>query len=145
MTETAAPLETIEQVVHIDATPETVWSFWTEPARLCEWWGVEADVVAETGGVFRVVMDGGPVMLGEFLELEPPRRLLFSFGWEGGAPGGPLPPGSSRVEVVLDGQAGGTLLTLRHELPVTHAVDHAKGWEFFVGERLVELTRSTAR
>ena len=145
MTETAAPLETIEQVVHIDATPETVWSFWTEPARLCEWWGVEADVVAETGGVFRVVMDGGPVMLGEFLELEPPRRLLFSFGWEGGAPGGPLPPGSSRVEVVLVGQDGGTLLTLRHELPATHAVDHAKGWGFYIGERLVELARSTAR
>ena len=145
MTETTAPLETIEQVVRIDAAPETVWSFWTEPTRLCEWWGVEADAVAETGGVFRVVMDGGPVMLGEFLELEPPRRLLFSFGWEGGAPGGPLPPGSSRVEVVLVGQDGGTLLTLRHELPATHAVDHAKGWEFYIGERLVELARSTAR
>ncbi len=145
MTETTAPIETIEQVVHIDATPETMWSFWTEPARLCEWWGVEADAVAETGGVFRVVMDGGPVMLGEFLELEPPRRLLFSFGWEGGAPGGPLPPGSSRVEVVLDGQDDGTLLTLRHELPATHAVDHAKGWSFYVGDRLVELARSKAR
>ena len=145
MTETAAPLETIEQVVHIDAAPETVWSFWTEPARLCEWWGVEADAVAETGGVFRVVMDGGPVMLGEFLELEPPHRLLFSFGWEGGAPGGPLPPGSSRVEVVLDDQAGGTRLTLRHELPATHAVDHARGWSFFIGERRVALAGASAR
>ena len=90
MTDAAQLSETVEQVVHIDATPETVWSFWTEPARLCEWWGVEADAVAETGGIFRVVMDGGPVMLGEFLELEPPRRLWVSFGWEGGAPGGPL-------------------------------------------------------
>ncbi len=145
MTEAAQLTETVEQVVHIDAPPETVWSFWTEPARLCEWWGVEADAVAETGGIFRVVMDGGPVMLGEFLELEPPRRLLFSFGWEGGAPGGPLPPGSSRVEVVLDDQAGGTLLTLRHELPAIHAPDHLEGWAFFVGDRMVELARTTAR
>ena len=139
------PLETIEQVVHIDAAPETVWSFWTEPARLCEWWGIEADAVAATGGVFRVVMEAGPVMLGEFLELDPPRRLLFSFGWEGGAPGGALPPGSSRVEVVLDDQAGGTRLTLRHELPATHAVDHAKGWSFYVGDRLVDVARATPR
>ena len=145
MTDAAQLSETVEHVVHIDARPETVWSFWTEPERLCEWWGVEADAVAETGGVFRVVMESGPIMLGEFLELEPPHRLLFSFGWEGGAPGGPLPPGSSRVEVVLADQAGGTLLTLRHELPTTHAPDHAKGWAFFVGDRMVELVRTTAR
>ena len=145
MTEAMTTMETIEQVVRIEARPETVWDFWTDPARLCEWWGVEADAVAEAGGLFRVVMDSGPIMRGEFLELDPPRRLLFSFGWEGGAPGGPLPPGSSRVEVVLDDQAGGTLLTLRHELPTTHAPDHLKGWAFFVGDRMVELARTTAR
>ena len=39
------------------------------PARLCEWWGVEAEAVAEAGGLFRVVMDSGPIMRGEFLEL----------------------------------------------------------------------------
>lgn len=127
MTDAATATDVVEQTIRIDARPETVWTFWTEPARLCEWWGVEAETVVELGGVFRVVMEGGPVMRGEFLELDPPRRLVFSFGWEGGAPSGPLPPGSSRVEVLLvpDEQNGVTQLTLRHELPAIHAADHA--------------------
>lgn len=137
MTNAEPKMETVEQTVRIEATPETVWSFWTDPVRICEWWGIEADAVAETGGLFRVVMDAGPIMRGEFLELDPPRRLLFSFGWEGGAPGGALPPGSTQVEVTLEADADATVLTLRHELPATHAADHAKGWAYFIGDRLV--------
>ena len=30
----------IERSTWISASPETVWSFWTEPERLCEWFGV---------------------------------------------------------------------------------------------------------
>ena len=137
MTDTTTQLETIEQTVHIEASPETVWTFWTDPARICEWMGIEAELVPETGGLFRVVLGEGPVMLGEFVELDPPRRLVFTFGWEGGGPGGPLAPGSSLIEVTLEPDGPNTVLTLRHELPSTHAVDHAKGWAYFVGERLV--------
>jgi Uncharacterized conserved protein len=137
MTNTAPEMETVEQTVRIEATPETVWSFWTDPVLICEWWGIEADAVAEAGGLFRVVMDSGPIMRGEFLELDPPRRLLFSFGWEGGTPGGALPPGSTQVEVTLEAAADATVLTIRHELPATHAADHAKGWAHFIGDRLV--------
>ena len=137
MTDTTTQLETIEQTVHIEASPETVWTFWTEPARICEWMGIEAELVPETGGLFRVVLAEGPVMLGEFVELDPPRRLVFTFGWEGGGPGGPMARGSSRVEVALEPDGNNTVLTLRHELPSTHAADHAKGWAYFVGERLV--------
>lgn len=130
-------LETIEHVVRIDAAPETVWTFWTDPARLCEWWGVEADAVAEPGGTFRVVMDGGtPVMRGEYVELDPPHRLVFTFGWEGHDPGEPLAPGSTRVEVTLEPDADATVLTLRHELPATHAADHAKGWAHFLDNQM---------
>ncbi len=145
MTEAMTAMETIEQVIRIEARPETVWDFWTDPARLCEWWGVEADAVVEAGGLFRVVMDSGPIMRGEFLELDPPRRLLFSFGWEGNEPGTALAPGSTHVEVHLEPDADATMLTLRHHLPSTHAADHANGWALFVGDRLVELARTTAR
>lgn len=137
MTDATTQLETIEQTVHIEASPETVWTFWTDPARICQWMGIEAELVPETGGLFRVVLAEGPVMLGEFVELDPPRRLVFTFGWEGGGPGGPMAPGSSRVEVTLEPDGSNTVLTLRHELPSTHAADHAKGWAYFVGERLV--------
>ncbi len=72
-----------------------------------------------------------------FTELDPPRRLVFTFGWEGNAPGEPLAPGSTVVEVSLTSDGGDTLLVLRHsEMPDTHAEDHTKGWGYFVGERL---------
>lgn len=137
MTETAAEPITVEQTVAIAAPPESVWSFWTDPGRLVEWWGVEAELDPAPGGRFRVVMGEGPVMLGAFLELDPPRRLVFSFGWEHNAPGQALAPGSTTVEVTLTPVDDGTVVVLRHsEMPPSHAADHAKGWAYFVGERL---------
>jgi uncharacterized protein YndB with AHSA1/START domain len=140
LTETTQETTTIEQTVWIAASPETVWTFWTEPQRLAQWWGSEAEAVAEPDGLFRVVMENGPVMRGSFIELDPPHRLVFSFGWENNAPGELLAPGSTRVEVTLTAEDGGTVLILRHsEMPKSHASDHEKGWSLFVGDRLVAV------
>jgi uncharacterized protein YndB with AHSA1/START domain len=136
-TEIAGRLTTVEQTVRIAATPGTIWSFWTDPARLAQWWGTEAEAILEPGGLFRVVMESGPVMRGSFVELDPPRRLVFMFGWEQNEPGGALAPGSTRVEVTITPDGDDTVVQLRHlEMPTTHAADHAKGWELFVGARL---------
>jgi uncharacterized protein YndB with AHSA1/START domain len=138
VSETTDDTITLEQTVRIAASPETVWSFWTEPQRLAEWWGTAAEVDAQPGGLFRVTMESGPVMRGAFTELDPPHRLVFTFGWEHNAPGEPLAPGSTRVEVTLTPDGSATVLTLRHsEMPSTHASDHEKGWSYFVGDRLV--------
>jgi uncharacterized protein YndB with AHSA1/START domain len=84
-------------------------------------------------------------MRGVFTELDPPRRLAFTFGWEHNAPGEPLAPGSTRVEVTLTADDGETVLLLRHfEMPATHAPDHEKGWNYFVGERLVAAAAAVA-
>lgn len=90
----------------------------------------------EPGGLFRVVMESGPVMRGSFIELDPPNRLAFTFGWEQNA-GQALAPGSTRVEVTITPDGGETVVQLRHfEMPTTHAADHEKGWHHLVGERL---------
>ena len=95
------------------------------------------DVELKPGGLLRVTMDNGPVIRGSFLELEPPRRLVFTFGWEQNV-GGPLAPGSTRVEVTLTPDGDETILVLCHlDMPITHAADHEKGWALCVGDRLV--------
>ena len=135
---------TLEQTVRIAASPETVWSFWTEPRRLAEWWGTAAEVEAEPGGLFRVTMESGPVIRGAFTELEPPHRLVFTFGWEHNAPGEPLAPGSTPVEVTLTPDGNATVLTLRHsQMQSTHTTDHEKGWSYFVGDRLLAAVAAT--
>ena len=141
MTDQAKSTELVHRV-RIDATPETVWTFWTDARRIVEWWGRTADVVAEPGGIFRVVMEEGPVMRGTFTELDPPARLTFTFGWEQNAAGEPLAPGSTTVEVSLRPDGSGTLLELRHtDMPATHAPDHERGWAYLLGERLASVAK----
>jgi uncharacterized protein YndB with AHSA1/START domain len=122
----------VEQQIRIDAPPETVWTFWTRPDRLCEWWGT-AEVVAEVGGAFVVTMESGGVMRGEYVALDAPRRLEFTFGWDDGGPGGHVAPGSTRVEVILERDGDATMLTLRHfDLPTDAATVHHDGWSHFL-------------
>ena len=131
MTETNT--NTVEQTVRINARPETVWKYWTDPQRMCDWWGAAAELDPRPGGVCRVEMAGGPVMRGEYLELVPHERLVFSFGWEptDGVPS--IAPGESRVEVTLVEDAGDTILTLRHTgIPDSMAELHASGWSHFL-------------
>lgn len=125
----------IEQTIRIEARPETVYRYFTDPDRLAAWWGgAEAD--PRPGGELRVAMRLGPkpVMRGEYVELVPYERIVFTFGWED-TPGAPdIPPGSSRVEVTLTAYDGGTLLTLRHtDLPATLGVETREGWADFLG------------
>ena len=135
MTETAVELTTIEQSVRIAATPETIWTFWTEPALLAEWLGV-AEILPEPGGLFRVAMDNGHTMRGNFIELDPPNRFAITFGWEQNE-GQLLAPGTTRVDVTITPDGAETVVQLRHsEMPTTHAADHSKGWQELVCERL---------
>lgn len=129
----------IEQTLRIQARPETVWRYWTDPERMCDWWGRAAELHPEPGGTCRVEMgdstNAGPVMSGRYLELEPHHRLVFSFGWESsdGAPP-EVPPGSTRVEVTLVPDGDDTILTLRHHgLPAQHTAEHGGGWAHFLG------------
>ena len=139
-------LKTIEQRVRIAASAETIWTFWTDAEKLCEWWGVTAEADAEPGGVVRVTMSpGGPVMSGRYVELEPFTRLVFTFGWEGNPMGEALAPGSTIVEVTLTPVGRDTELMLRHsEVPAAFSDEHAKGWALFVGERLADVAARNA-
>jgi uncharacterized protein YndB with AHSA1/START domain len=117
----------IEQTIRIAAAPEIVWQHWVDSERVTAWFGPAA-LDPRPGGEFRIEMEHGPVMLGEFVELVPHERVVFTFGWQGNAPD-QVGPGSTRVEITLVPDGDGTVLTLRHtEMPVTHAADHAQGW-----------------
>ncbi|MGW3365323.1 SRPBCC family protein [Streptosporangium canum] len=135
---------TIEQTLHIRARPETVWRFFTDPARLAQWWGT-AELDARPGGTLRVAMHEGPrpVMRGQFVELVPYERIVFTFGWEAG-PGAPdIRPGASRVEVTLTQDGDGTTLTLHHSgLPAPLEEETSDGWAHML-RRLAETAAAS--
>jgi uncharacterized protein YndB with AHSA1/START domain len=123
----------VEQTVRIAARPETVWRYWTDPERMAAWWGAAAELDPQPGGACVVEMDHGPVMRGEYLELVPHERIVFSFGWESTDEALAVPPGSTTVEVTLTEDGDGTILALRHTgLPAAFSDEHRKGWAQFL-------------
>lgn len=121
-------------------SPDLVFAAWTDASWLARWMSpvghawVEAD--PRPGGRLRVVMvgDGREIEhVGEYLEVEPPHRLSFTWRspYTGDRP--------SRVTVELAATEGGTDLRLRHErLPAGAAASHRGGWGGML-ERLAGL------
>src|SRR3954447_23241959 len=81
----------VEQTVRIAARPETVWRYWTDPERMRAWWGA-AQLDPRPGGVCVVEMEGGGVMRGQYVELVPHERIVFTFGWDPGEGAPPVAP-----------------------------------------------------
>ncbi len=115
----------------IAASPATVFSFFTDVERWTSWQGVDGEIDARPGGILRLVMPGGEVASGEFVEVAPDRRLVFTWGWEG--EDHPVPAGSTTVVIDLEPDEGGTLLRLTHG-PLTPPFDehHREGWERYL-------------
>jgi uncharacterized protein YndB with AHSA1/START domain len=123
-----------EPVVHerqIDASPETVFAFFTDAEKLARWLCAEATVDPRPSGVCRQTHIGRDgvryLMRGEFVEVSFPGRVVLSWGFEND--NRDVGPGASTVEVTLEPRDGGTWLTLVHrDLPPAERGDHDGGW-----------------
>jgi uncharacterized protein (TIGR03086 family) len=119
--------------------PEEAFALITEPDRLRRWQTVSAYVDLRAGGDWRWTVSPGHVASGTFREVEPGRRVVFGWGWEGG---GDLPPDASTVTVTVEPADGGSLVTLVHEgLTEEQGALHAEGWDHYF-ERLERLATS---
>jgi uncharacterized protein YndB with AHSA1/START domain len=118
----------LERTVIIQATPETVFRFFTDSRRWAKWWGEGSTIDARPGGKVHVLHPGGVETLGEVLEIAAPSRIVFTYGY---ASGNPIPPGSSRVTLRLEADPQGTRLHLLHEFAEPGPRDqHVQGWRF---------------
>ena len=122
----------IESEVWIDAPPETVFAYFTDPDKHQRWFGVDVTLEPWQHGLYRVRLASGQTVLGEFVEVVAPERLVLTWGWEGGA----LPPGSTRVEITLVAENGGTRLRLCHTgfLSDLSRQRHQVGWRHYLKE-----------
>jgi uncharacterized protein YndB with AHSA1/START domain len=135
--ETPSGTRTVEHEIRIEARPETVFAYFTDPAKMVRWMGTEATVDPRPGGVYRLRMSrdiGEGVISGEFAEVTPHSRIVFTWGYEGDLFG--VPPASTRVEVSLTPDGTGTLLRIVHRtVPAGAAPVHDAGWRHYA-ERL---------
>lgn len=118
------------------APAEAVFDAWTDPEVLRRWWAAgpdwttaAAEVDLRVGGAYRLTMcdpDGTPcTILGEFLAVERPVRLVYTRRWAGGE------EGDSVVEVRFVERDGRTTVRLEHTgLPsAASRAEHARGWQ----------------
>jgi uncharacterized protein YndB with AHSA1/START domain len=138
----AVKTEPIVKELRIEARPETVFEFFTEPDKLTRWLAAAATTDPRAGGINHQThhSEGRDYfMRGEFVEVTPPTRVVFTWGFDNDDV--TVDPGESTVEVTLEPDGDGTLLRLVHrDLPEASWKDHDEGW----GELLPQLARIAA-
>jgi uncharacterized protein YndB with AHSA1/START domain len=121
--------------VRISAPPADVFPYFTDPELMIQWIGEWADLRPEPGGTFALNI-GKTAVRGEFLQIEPPHRVVFTWGVPGQES---LPPGSTTVEVRLTADGPDTVVELLHQgLPADEFDGHLEGWTTMLGN-LVQL------
>jgi uncharacterized protein YndB with AHSA1/START domain len=126
-----APADPIVREVDIEATPEVVFEFFVDAGKLNRWLTVESTVDPSPGGRCLQSHEAaeGRVfhMEGTFVEVDPPRRVVFTWGFVEPEVG--VEPGASVVEVTLEPIGTGTRVHLVHrDLPANEVGNHAGGW-----------------
>jgi uncharacterized protein YndB with AHSA1/START domain len=119
----------------IRATPERLFSAWTEPEQLRKWWGpegvacVDPEVDLRVGGHYRI---GNQLpdrrilwIVGEFEVVEPPRRLTYTWRLEG------ISEASERVSVHFEAHGDATEVIVTHEKIANESLrdQHRQGWQ----------------
>ena len=125
---------TAEKSVLVPLDPDETFALLTEPERLRRWQAVTARVELRAGGQYRWTITPGHTASGTITEVEPGKRIVFTWGWEDSDD---LPPGASTVTITLEPADGGTNVRLVHRgLTPEQAAGHLEGWNHY-GERLV--------
>src|SRR5260370_41288862 len=84
----------VEREIAIDGRPERVWKLLVDRREMPRWMGEAATIDLRCGGHYRLDVTPGHAASGEFVEIDPPRRLVYTWGWEGSSA---VPPGSTTV------------------------------------------------
>src|SRR5262245_42293338 len=129
--------------IMIDASPDTIWRFLTDPTKLVQWHGTEAEIDPRPGGVYRVLVGGQFRSAGEYVEVVPKEKVVFTFGWD--QEGHPIPAGSTTLELTLHPEGRKTRVRLVHRgLPDDAITDHGRGWEHYLGRLAIAATGGDA-
>jgi uncharacterized protein YndB with AHSA1/START domain len=133
----------------VPAPPERVFNALVDPPELAKWWGPKGftspaiDLDPRVGGSYRITMQPpeGDVfhLSGEFLAVDPPDRLSYTFRWEE-----PTPDDRETVVTLTLGEVDGStnvILDQRVFATEERLALHTQGWTDSL-ERLYELVAS---
>jgi uncharacterized protein YndB with AHSA1/START domain len=118
----------LDRTIVINAPREAVFRYFTDSSHWSKWWGAGSTIDSRPGGKIYIKYPEGTEVAGEVLEVKPPEKIVFTYGYVNG---NPIPAGTSRVTIQLAAERGGTKLTLTHELDSAAVRDqHVQGWRY---------------
>ncbi len=113
--------------IWIDAAPERLFDYFTDPDLFVQWQGSEAEFELRPGGLYRVAYGTMAVISGEFVEIDRPNRLVYMRRLN--SVDGPV----SRVEIDFVAERGGTRVSVVHtDFAPDEGVEW--GWPHFLGQ-----------
>lgn len=114
----------VQLEIHIEASPETVFTFLTDATEMKKWQAEIVDAEPAAGGIFRLAESGGLQIEGKYVEVVPYSKVVYTWGGVAG-----MAPGQSTVEFLLEPHGNGTLVRLRHyNLPASSFDAHDQEW-----------------
>ena len=118
----------LDRTIVIEAPQAVVFKYFTDPARWAAWWGAGSTIDARPGGRLVVRYPDGTEAAGEVVDVTPPTRIVFTYGY---VKGEPIAPGESLVTIELEPAARGTRLHLAHAFADAAVRDHhVQGWRY---------------
>jgi uncharacterized protein YndB with AHSA1/START domain len=118
----------LDRTIVIEAPPDAVFKYFTDTARWAAWWGAGSAIDARPGGAVLIRYPDGTEVSGEVVEVTPPSRIVFTYGY---VKGSPIAAGASRVTIRLERAARGTRLHLLHTFADAAVRDqHVQGWRY---------------
>jgi uncharacterized protein YndB with AHSA1/START domain len=120
----------LDRTIVIGAPQAAVFKYFTDSARWAAWWGAGSTIDPRPGGRVFVKHPGGTESSGEVIDITPPSRIVFTYGFNSGKPIG---PGESLVTIDLEPADAGTRLRLSHafaEDAVAARDEHVQGWRY---------------
>ena len=126
----------MKKSIWIDAAPDVVFAYLTDGERMALWSGVAAELDPRPGGVYRLDMGQAGMIVGRFLEVRPPDRIVYEVGAEEHAP-----EMLSRVEITLTPEVDGTRVDVVHNgLPPPFQPVASRGWDHHLARLSVVVT-----
>ena len=129
-------IDAVVSEIHIAAPPEVVFAYFVDPDKMRRWFGSRVQLEPRPGGMYAADINSQARARGTYLEVVPPSRVVFTFGWHDDPN---IPPGSTTVEVTLAGEREGTHVRLVHRGLQTPEMreQHGQGWEHYVARLAV--------
>jgi uncharacterized protein YndB with AHSA1/START domain len=118
----------LDRTLDIRAQRPTVFRFFTDAVRWAAWWGAGSTIDPRVGGAVFIRYPEGTEAAGAVVEIAPPERFVFSFGFVKGTP---IAVGGSLVTIRLEDRGRVTRVHLSHAFADAGLRDaFVQGWRY---------------